>query len=107
MLLAGSGPFDLLNEVINGAIEDKASAFTSVEQLVYLLANTILYIAFGLSVVGMAYAFIQIGTSAGDQKVMERGRRALLWSGIGFFISIGAWALKTVLINTAGITGIL
>lgn len=101
-----AGAFNIINQVISGAVDDKAPGFASVQDFFYLLANTMLTIAFGLSIVAMALGFVQMATGIGDPKNMERAQRALLWGGIGFVISLIAWVLKAVLINAAGIGGL-
>lgn len=47
-----------------------------------------------------------MATSAGDPKSAEKAQRALLWGGAGIIISLLVFVLKSVLIKTAGISGV-
>jgi len=105
MLLAGA--FDQLNSIMNSFAPDNPARFTGVGSFVSLLANVFIVIAVGLSIVALAFGFIQMATSTGDIKNAERAQRTLLWGAIGIVISLLAYALKTVLFNAAGISGVL
>jgi cytochrome bd-type quinol oxidase subunit 1 len=104
--MLAAAPFDILDQIMPDAVADPASRFTTVQNFFYALANTVLTIAFGLSIVAIAFAFIQMSTSVGDIKNTERAQRTLIWGGIGFVVSIGGWMLKEVLINAAGLSGL-
>jgi hypothetical protein len=98
--------FDLLEQSIKSfATGDKAvRQFSDVNSVVIALANVFILIGFGLSIISMAVAFVQFVTSAGDPKSTEKAQTALVWSAISAVVSLSAFALKTILINIAGIT---
>lgn len=104
MLLAGA--FDQLNKIMTSVAPDN-QMYTGVESFVYLLANIFIVVALGLSVLALAFGFISIATGSGDPKNTQKAQQAILWGGIGLGVSFLAYALKTALIASMGIGGLL
>jgi len=104
MLLAGA--FDKLNSIMGSFAPDN-TMFSGPESFVFLLANLFVYIAGGLSVIAIAFGFLQLATSSGDVKNAEKAQRAILWGAVGLVVSFLAFILKNVLLKTAGVSGVL
>jgi len=102
MLLAGA--FDKYYNIMNFA--PQGGQYTEVQSFVYLVANAFVVIAVGISVAMLAFGFLQIATSSGDPKSVEKAQRALLWGAVGLLVSLLAFVLKTVLLNAAGVSGV-
>jgi cytochrome bd-type quinol oxidase subunit 2 len=104
-----AGAFDYLNNIFNsmgsGGI-DTAEKYTGVSSFISVLARFFVICGVGLSIVALAYGFLQIATSSGDPKNAERARRTIMWGAAGLLISLFAYVLVKVLINTTGITGL-
>ena len=77
--------------------------FPSVGAVFGFVANFVLAVAMGVSVAGLAYSFVLLVLSAGDEKSVKKAYQGVLYSTIGIFISLVAFTLRRVLINTAGI----
>jgi uncharacterized protein YacL len=102
MLLANA--FDKFNNIMKFA--PAGTQYTEVQSFVNVFANTAVIIAAFLSIVAIAFGFVQIATSSGDPKNAERAQRAILWGAVGLVVSLLAWVLKNVLLNAAGISGV-
>jgi hypothetical protein len=97
-----------LEQAIEGfASGDKvAGKFTTVQSMVMVVANTAIIIAMGVTIVTLAYAFIQFITSSGDEKLLDKAQKSVMWSVIGFVVAFIAFALKNILMRTIGVQGI-
>jgi len=98
--------FDILKSAVSGyASGDKAvGRFTTVQAVVVAVANVFILIALGLSIVSIAFSFIQFIVSTGDEKLLQKAQTSLLWGAIGFIIAALAFVLKNVLLSATGIT---
>jgi len=98
--------FDYLRAAVGGfAFGDRAvSRFTTVQAVVITIANVFILIALGLSVISIAYSFVQFVVSTGDEKLLAKAQTSLLWGAIGFIIAALAFVLKNVLLRTVGVT---
>jgi len=97
--------YKYLNSVI-GVASGAGGSIKSVAGFTVLLANLFVIIAAGVSVISMAFSFIQIITSAGDPKAAQKAQTGVLWGGIGLIVSILAFVIKDVIVSVAGVKGI-
>jgi hypothetical protein len=97
--------FNTLYNVMDFA-PDNPNKYSNVQSFVDVLAYFFVGVAGSLSVVAIAFGFLQIATSTGDPKNTERAQRALIWGAFGLVISIIIWVLKLVLFNAVGISGV-
>ena len=73
--------------------------YDSVASLINLVSNVIVILAFAVSFATLAFNLIQLITSQGDPKKMEKVRRALFWSIIGMILALVVHALRSVVIS--------
>jgi len=102
--------FDSLDKIMNGLTGGGDMAVKhlyTVPQFINLVANIVVLIGVGLSIVSLAMSFVQFITSTGDPKLVEKAEAGILWSGIAFFVCLAAFTLKRILLNFMGIKGIL
>jgi hypothetical protein len=78
---------------------------STVGKIVNGAASVFVVIAFGLSIVSLTVAFVQYTTSMGDPKNIEKAHKSFLWAGIGAFVSLLAFVIKTVLLKYVGVGG--
>lgn len=99
--------FNYLEQIIGGVTGgDKAvKHFSTVSGVVTAVANIFIVIGFGLTLVSMAFSFIQFATSAGDKDAFDRAKSTLSWAGIGFFIVLGAYLIKNIILGLMGARG--
>ena len=76
---------------------------TDLESNVSLIVNVALFLAFGVSFVMFAVAMVQLATSTGDPKRVEKPRDALTWSVVGMVLSLALLTLKKVFLNLLGV----
>ena len=97
--------FDLLGQVMNSFVSgDRAvKQFSSIQGVVIAIANVFIIIAVGLSVVSMAFSFIQFVTSTGDPKLVEKAEQSILWAVIGFVVAFAAYAIKEIIVRMIGV----
>ena len=82
------------------------SEFDTVSSIVAKAAYWLMFLAFGLSFVALAFSFIQFIISNGDVKNLEKAKTSLLWAGIGMFVTLLAYTAHRILINTLGVSGL-
>jgi len=100
--------FEALEKTVGGfAPGDRAvGRFTSAQSMIVVAANVAIIIAMGVSIITLAYSFIQFVTSTGDEKLLEKAQRSVMWSVLGFILALVAFALKNILMKAIGISGI-
>jgi len=78
----------------------------NIPQIVILVANIVIVIAFGASIVYLALSLINLITapSSGDPKKTEQALHGVLYAAGGMLLSLLAYAIKNVLLNVFGIT---
>jgi hypothetical protein len=99
--------FTDLNNVLSQPViteNEKLTRFDSLSSIVSIIVNFFIATGFSLSLIGIAYAFVQFIMSQGDPKVEKVARDALTFSIVAMFISLLAVALKTILFRAAGVT---
>lgn len=59
-----------------------------------LLLNAVVKLAFPIAGIFILWSGFLFVSAVGDPKKLEKARKTLLWTVIGLFIVIGAWALS-------------
>ena len=72
-----------------------------------VVANVFVIIAVGMSLVSMAYSFIQFAVSQGDKDALDRAKTTLVWGGIGMFLALAAYTIKNVIVGAADLESIV
>ncbi len=67
--------------------------------------NIVLFIGVALTVIFLILGGIQYMTARGDQKAAQEARTSLTNAIIGFVVVIGAFTIRTVLLNILGAEG--
>ena len=67
------------------------------------LANPFVGIIIGLAVLYFLWGVAQFVLSAGDEKKVEEGRKAILWGIIALFVMVAMWGLAGLVLNTFGL----
>lgn len=80
-------------------LDQRKTNYSSVASLINLVSNVIVILAFAVSFATLAFNLIQLITSQGDPKKMEKVRRALFWSIIGMILALVVHALRSVVIS--------
>ncbi|NMB91719.1 hypothetical protein GYA37_02640 [candidate division WWE3 bacterium] len=83
-----------------------ASRFGNAQSMVILAANVAIIIAVGITVVTLAFAFVQFAMSRGDEKLLKKAQSSATWSVIGLVVVLIAFALKDILVKLIGANGI-
>ncbi len=71
-------------------------------EILGLAINIVLGIGVALTIVFLILGGIQYITSKGDQKAAQEARTSLTNAVIGFIVVIGAFTIRTVLLNIIG-----
>lgn len=97
---------DLSNIISQPVIteNERLTRYTSLSSIIAIVVNFIIGVGFSLSMIGIAYAFIQFIMSQGDPKVQKVARDALAFSIIAMMISLMTVAIKTVVFRAAGVS---
>jgi hypothetical protein len=103
-MLADSG--DVLTQLKSVLTKSEVTGpTTTLESNIGLVVNVALILAFGVSFAMSAVAFIQLATSAGDPKRVEKTKDALTWSVVGMLVSLALITIKNVVVNLLGLEG--
>ena len=70
-----------------------------------LAINIIMGVGIALTIVFLILGGIQYITSKGDQKAAQEARTSLTNAVIGFIVVIGAFTIRTVLVDILNVTG--
>jgi len=95
-----------LTSLLDGTLDflgGRETSYGDVASLVNLVIGVISFIAFCISLATLAFGFIQMITSQGDPKNLEKARRTLFWSIAGMVLATAIFALKNVVIDLFGI----
>jgi hypothetical protein len=98
--------FTYLEQAMNGIGANRLGGLSTVSGIVNLLASIFVAVAVGLSIISIAYAFIQFIVSTGDEKLLQKAQTSALWGVLGFIIASLAFVLKNVLLGAAGVAGV-
>lgn len=102
--------FDYLDSVLNGSgiTAYSPSGLRYPYDFTTKVANVIIIIAAGASLISLAYSFIQFVTSVGDPKAIDKAKNNLIWSVVAFIVAVTAFMLKDIIFDMLGvISGIL
>ena len=66
------------------------------------IANLLIAVAFSVSFIALAYAFIQFLTSQGDPKAIEKAQHAALYSAAALGVSLLAVAIRSIVFKSVG-----
>ncbi len=94
------GPF--FESIQSGA--PGASRYASFTDFLGVLVNFTLGVGVSLSVIFIGLAGIRFIMSNGDPKAVDQARHALMYAVLGLVLSIGALAVRTILLNTLGVS---
>ncbi len=70
------------------------------ENLIDLLVTIFQFLGGPIVVIGIIYSGFLLVTAQGDEKKLEDGRAALLWTIVGAAVILGASVIKTVVEGT-------
>jgi hypothetical protein len=79
--------------------------FNDLADVFGFLVNVVLGVGIAVTIVFLILGGIQYITAKGDQKAAGAAREALTNAVIGFIVVIGAFTIRTILINVIGKTG--
>ncbi|OGC68202.1 hypothetical protein A2415_02810 [candidate division WWE3 bacterium RIFOXYC1_FULL_39_7] len=98
--------FQDLENSINRAVPagERVTRIDDIYSLAAFIVNIFIGAAFGISLIGLAYAFIQFMMTHGDPKAVEKARNAAFWSILGIILSLLAVAIKNVVFRGFGST---
>lgn len=98
--------FDTLNEVY-GFMDTTLQPQTGLgtfEGVTNAAANLLIALAFSISFITLAYAFIQFMMAQGDPKAIEKAQHAAMYSVAAFLVSLLAVAIKIIVYKALGAT---
>ncbi len=96
--------FNLLNDSIaKSNIEvDNPGLGSGIGWIISTAVNVVTIIAFGVSFVMLAYAFVQFITSTGDPKRLAVPKSAITWSIVGLLLATLLQGIKLLILKTLG-----
>lgn len=83
----------------------QVAGITSLGNIFAAVINILLGVTFGLSIIGIAYAFFQYIISRGDKDLVGKAKTALTWSVVGLLIAFLVVAFKNILFKLLGVAG--
>ena len=100
--------FDGLNNIFNHSGLDPVgsatiSRYDSFSKLGAAALNIIMAVSFAISIITLAYAFIQYILSGGNPEKTKKAWDAFLYSVIAGAISIGTLALRAMILRAFGV----
>lgn len=100
--------FDTLNEIvqkIDSPYRNPVSVTDpNISKIIIIVINVMIGVTFALSIVGIAYSFLQFVLSRGDKKLVEKAKTGLTWSVAVFILTFLIVALKRVFFNLIGVS---
>ncbi len=95
---------DLLKQSIVSVDHDYSNVggVASISDMFAIIINVLLGVTFAISLVGIAYAFVQYIVSMGDKDAIKNAQKALTWSVIAMLVSFLAVILKTAFFKLIG-----
>ena len=98
--------FEVLDKILTESnIEDPVKVTGGVTRIGWMISvgvNVVTYIAFGVSFVMLAYAFIQFIISTGDPKKLAVPKSAVTWSIMGLILALALQGIKAIILSTLG-----
>lgn len=92
-------------DVINQFIPDeyRNTKITSFEDILGLGINVLLGAAMTASIIGLIMSGIKyMSTRSGDPRKLEEARKALTFSLVALILSVGAFTILNIILNTIG-----
>lgn len=96
--------YDILDKVRGKGADPLASKNLTLGNLISIVLNVILGVTIAISTIAIMASGVQYVMSQGDPKAIDTARNYLTYSIIGFIFAIGAFALKTIILNLLGVT---
>ena len=100
---------DVLVEVVQAATATNVQRinlpFNNLADVFGFLINVVLGVGIAVTIVFLILGGIQYITAKGDQKAAGAAREALTNAVIGFIVVIGAFTIRTILVNVVGKQG--
>jgi hypothetical protein len=93
----------IFNSIFN--MGDYDPGIDSIGELLGMVINIAMGIGIAGSVLGIVFSGILFITSKGDYKALPKAKSALTYSVVAFILSVGAVAIKLIIVNLLGITG--
>lgn len=92
-------------DILNGSLEMSGidSPVNDVGSMINIAVNVVSVIAFGVSLVMLAYAFVQYIISTGDPKRLVNPKNALTWSILGLILSLSLFTIKQLILGLLGL----
>jgi hypothetical protein len=91
-------PLTILNE--SGA--EDVGKFDTIGSVLGFGFNLAMGVGVSATLLCAGYGVILLVLSQGEPKATKKGRDAIIWAIIGLVITLGAWAFKQIVLNTAG-----
>jgi hypothetical protein len=94
---------DILTNVVttlNETNNERVSQMSTVNSVVSVLMNVVIAASFSISILTVAWGFVQYVWSVGDPKAVEVAQRAVYWGIIASVFAIGAVVIKVAVFAT-------
>lgn len=97
--------FGLLQGSINGIFSEYKPQGSpgTLGGLVAVFVNITIGVTFGISLVGIAYSFVQFVISKGDKDALSKAKTALTWSVVALLLTFFVVLFKNLLLRLLGI----
>lgn len=86
----------------NTEIQKPSIGITSLADAFALAINVVMGVGISLTIIFLILGGIQYMTAKGDQKAAQEARTSLTNAIIGFIVVIGAFTIRTILLNLIG-----
>ncbi len=93
-------PFEYLRKLNDPS--SSSGRYNSVNTMLAVFLNFIMGVGIGVSIIGGILAGIQYTTSRGDFKAMDKAKHSLTYAIIAMVLSVGAFAVKTLVFSSIG-----
>ncbi len=96
--------FNLLKNAVNYDNTVTKPNIQGIGDILAIIINVLIGAGFAISLIALAYAFIQYTMSMGDPKKTEQAYHAVLWGVTSAFVTLLALAIKLSIFKAGGVT---
>jgi hypothetical protein len=94
---------DLINTVGEAPFSIDLGGESTLIGVFVMIANIAIILAAAVSLIYLAYSFVSIAGSWGDEKLFKKSTDSLLWSVGAFVVAMSAWAILGIMRRLLGI----
>lgn len=93
--------FDYLSNISSG-VDPSGGRYTTISDVIIVIANLFIGLAIGVSIIGMLVAGIKFVTSKGDYKAVASAKQGLTYAVIGAVLATTMFAVRSLALRAVG-----